>query len=264
MNNRIDIMFKEKKKENKKALITFVTAGDPDLKTTYDLVLAMEQNGADLIELGIPFSDPVAEGAVIQQANVRALKNNVKTDEVFALVKSLRKETTIPIVFLMYANSIFRYGKEAFFKQCSDCGVDGVILPDLPYEEKDEFAETAEEQSVYIISLVAPTSLVRIKAIAESAKGFLYCVSSLGVTGVRSNFNTDFETFFKEIYNHSQIPAVIGFGISGPEAVKELKGYCDGVIVGSAIVKLIGSSQTPTEATQKVSAFTKSLKEALI
>lgn len=263
MNNRIDLRLGELKNSGKKGLITFVTAGDPDLGTTYDLVLSMIEAGADLIELGIPFSDPVAEGPVIQEANIRALINSITLDDVFNLVNDLRKKTEIPIVFLMYTNSLYRYGAQAFFTKCRECGVDGVITPDLPYEEKEEFLPYSKEQNVHMISLVSPTSKERIKTIAQDAKGFLYCVSSLGVTGVRNDFKTDFQGFMDEVYKHTSIPAYLGFGVSSPEAVDSLKGFCDGVIVGSAIVKHIGESKSPQEAMLRVKKLTKELKEAL-
>lgn len=263
MNNRIDSHLGGIKANHKKGLITFVTAGDPDLDATYELVLAMEKAGADLIELGIPFSDPVAEGPVIQKANVRALSHGIRLESVFELVKKLRKVTHIPLVFLMYANSLFRYGAEAFFNKCRECGVDGVIMPDLPYEEQQEFLPQAEKENIRIISLVSPASAERIKPIAGEAKGFLYCVSSLGVTGVRSHFRTDFESFMKKVYASAQVPAYLGFGISTPEQVKELRSYSDGVIVGSAIVSLIEESASKIEATKRISELTRSMREAL-
>lgn len=260
MSNRIENMFKA----NKKALITFVTAGDPDLNTTYELVLAMEKAGADLVELGVPYSDPVAEGAVIQAANARALKNDVKMDSLFALVLKLRKKTSIPLVFLLYVNSILQYGKERFFDSCKVNGLDGVIIPDLPFGESDEIYESAKAKDIKLIRLVTPASKERIEMIASKAEGFLYCVSSLGVTGVRSAFKTDFESFFESINKHKTAPAAIGFGISTPEQIKELKGYCDGVIVGSAIVKKIATANSSAEAIKNVYEFVKELKEALV
>ncbi|MCX7772525.1 MAG: tryptophan synthase subunit alpha [Clostridia bacterium] len=263
MSNRIDSQLKALKESGRKGLITFVTAGDPDLDTTYELVLNMAKAGANLIELGIPFSDPVAEGPVIQEANVRALKNPVRIDHVFELVKRIRAQIDIPLVFLMYANSLFRYGPDKFFKKCRECGVDGVILPDLPFEEREEFLPSADSQDIRIISMVSPASGDRIGPLVSKAKGFLYCVSSLGVTGVRSEFKTNFGAFMTSIYTHSSLPAYLGFGISSPEAARELKAYCDGVIVGSAIVKLVGESQNAREAIDKVTELTISLRAAL-
>ncbi len=263
MNNRMDNAFNTLKAQGKKALVTFVTAGDPDLDATYDLVLAMEEAGASLIELGIPFSDPMAEGPVIQAANVRALKNGVKIDQVFNLVARLREKTQIPLVFLMYANCIYRYGKTRFFERCRACGIDGVILPDLPFDEQEEFKDAADSQGIYLISLIAPTSGDRIGPIARNAAGFLYCVSSLGVTGVRENFATDLGAFHEKVAKESSLPAFLGFGVSGPEAVKTLKGPWDGLIVGSAIVRLIEKSPGGREAVEAVKAFTYKLREAL-
>lgn len=263
MTDRIARQFAAKKAAGKKALITFVTAGDPDMVTTKKLVLAMEQAGADLVELGVPFSDPVAEGPVIQAANIRALSQGVRIDDIFNAVADLRGKTQIPIVFLMYINCIFNYNPERFFRRCLETGVDGVIVPDLPFEEKDEIAQTAARYQIRIISLVAPTSHERIAKIAQAAEGFLYCVSSLGVTGARSDFKTDFEAFFSQINAHTNIPTALGFGISTPGQVKQLRGYADGLIVGSAIVRLVGESKSPQEAVERVGGFVRLLREAM-
>ena len=194
--NRIDQRFAALKLQNKKALITFITAGDPDLKATETLVLEMEKAGADIIELGVPFSDPVAEGPVIQAASERALKSGTTLKDIFTLVKNLRQKTDIPILLMMYLNCIFKYGKEKFFENCVESGIDGVIVPDMPFEERDEISAESKKAGVYAINLVAPTSKERIKEIASESEGFLYCVSSLGVTGQRSNFSTDFDDSF--------------------------------------------------------------------
>ncbi len=263
MTDHIGEMFAKNKQANRKALITFVTAGDPDIKTTEKLVLAMEQSGADLVELGVPFSDPVAEGPVIQAANIRALSNGLKIDGIFDAVEQVRQKTQVPLVFLMYINSIFNYGKDRFFKRCREAGVDGVIIPDLPYEEKDEVATQAKENGIKLISLVAPTSHARIKKIAAQAEGFLYCVSSLGVTGTRSNFQTDFSAFFSLIDQYTAAPTALGFGISTPEQAHELKKYADAIIVGSAIVRLVGAAHSADEAVKKVGTFTASLRAGL-
>lgn len=261
--NRIDILFKNLKNENKKAFITFVTAGDPDIDTTLDIVLEMEKNGADLVELGIPFSDPIAEGPVIQEANIRALKNGINLDKIFDMVKRLRLKTEIPIVFLMYFNSILAYGKEKFFENCNLSGVDGVIVPDLPFEESWEIEEYTEKYGVYQILLAAPTSTEeRVEKICGKAKGFLYCVSSLGVTGMRNAFATNFDEMFEKLNKISDIPKCLGFGISKPEHVKNLKGYADGLIVGSAIVKSIADGETIDEKIKNAADKTRELKEA--
>ena len=265
-NNRIDDTFCRLKLENKKALITFVTAGDPELETTYNLVLAMEKSGANLIELGVPYSDPIAEGPVIQAANIRALKNDVRMDRLFETVSLLRKSTNIPLVFLLYVNTILQYGKDGFFAKCAEAGVDGVIIPDLPFEESDEISGVAKKYNVRFIRLVAPTSKDRIEMIAQKAEGFLYCVSSLGVTGIRKSFdtnNTGFNEFHRAIEESKNAPSALGFGISTPEQVKQVKEYFDGVIVGSAIVKLVAEAENSFEAVQSVSGFVKELREAI-
>lgn len=261
--DRIAAMFEAKKRAGRKALITFVTAGDPTPGATLRLVPAMEQAGADLIELGIPFSDPVAEGPVIQAADLRALKNGLRIDGVFDMVRTLRETTQVPLVFLMYINCVFNYGPDAFFRKCAETGVDGVIIPDLPFEEKDEAAPFAARHGVKLISLVAPTSEDRTARIASAAEGFLYCVSSLGVTGERSSFTTDFDAFFAPINRSAKVPTALGFGISTPEQVKSLKKYADGVIVGSAVVRLVGAAKNEDEAVRDVSGFVKTLRGAL-
>ncbi|MCR5625170.1 MAG: tryptophan synthase subunit alpha [Lachnospiraceae bacterium] len=224
--------------ENKKAFIAFVTAGDPTLEKTKEYVLGMIKAGADLVELGIPFSDPIAEGPVIQTANVRALSNNVRTNNIFDLVREIRKETDVPLVFLCYLNTVFKYGYERFCETCKEVGIDGIIIPDMPYEEKGELLPIAKANDVDLITMIAPTSNERIREIAKDATGFIYVVSSLGVTGVRDAITTDVRAIVEEIKKVSDTPACIGFGISKPEQVKEYTSYADGAIVGSAIVKL--------------------------
>lgn len=261
--NRIDKKFIELKEVNKKALITFITAGDPDLEATKLLVKEMEDKGADIIELGIPYSDPIAEGPVIQKANSRALKNGFKIKDIMNAVKDMRKQVTVPILYLLYFNCILQYGPERFFADCAASGVDGVIIPDLPFEEQEEISDVADKYNVHIITLVAPTSKDRVERIARNAKGFLYCVSSLGVTGVRSEFNTDFNEFFSYIDKVASVPKAIGFGISSAEHIRQLKGYCDGLIVGSAMVKQIETSTSVEEAVSNVGNFARELKKAM-
>lgn len=261
--HRIKERFDLLKKSGKKALITFITAGDPTLLTTRELIFEMEKRGADIIELGIPYSDPIAEGQVIQTANQRALQNDINIKMIINEVAKIRGEVSVPLVFLLYFNVIFKYGKEEFFKDCKDAGVDGVIIPDLPFEEKDELEDISKSYAVDIISLVAPTSRDRIKKIVEEARGFLYCVSSLGVTGVRKEFSTDFDDFFTIINKYCKIPKAIGFGISTSEQVKQLKGYADGLIVGSAIVKKVGESKSLEEAKKSVGDFVEELRKAM-
>lgn len=259
--NRIDRKFSELNK--KKALITFLTVGDPDLETTKKAVLAMEEEGVDLIELGVPFSDPAADGPVIQAADIRAIEAGVDIFKVFDFVAQIRDTVTVPLVFLLYYNIIIQYGTEDFFRKCAEVGIDGVIIPDLPYEESGETAEFTEKYGVYQISMVAPTSKERIKNIASNANGFLYCVSSLGVTGMKSEFDTDFEEFFSMINKYKNVPACIGFGISGREQVSRLSRYCDGVISGSAIVKAIADGITTEEKIENLREKIRELKSGL-
>lgn len=225
--------------ENKKLFIGFITAGDPSLEKTEEYILEMERAGAGLIEIGIPFSDPIAEGPVIQEANIRALSAGCTTDKVFDMVTRLRKKTEIPLVFMTYLNPVFKYGYEQFCQKCQEAGIDGLIVPDLPYEEKAELADVAKKYDVDVISLIAPTSKERIVKIAENASGFLYVVSSMGVTGERDLIKTDVKQIVDVIKGVTDIPAAIGFGIHTPEQVKEYTSYADGAIVGSAIVKLV-------------------------
>ncbi|MCR5012826.1 MAG: tryptophan synthase subunit alpha [Lachnospiraceae bacterium] len=247
--------------KNGKAFIPFITCGDPDLETTKKCVLEMIKAGADLVELGIPFSDPTAEGPVIQEANERALKAGVTTDKIFDFVKDLRKETDVPMVFMTYANVVFSYGSERFMKNCKEVGIDGVILPDLPYEEKEEFLPVCHEYGVDLISLIAPTSKDRIAMIAKEAEGFIYLVSSLGVTGMRSEITTDLDSIVKLIRENSKVPCAIGFGISKPEQAAKMAAISDGAIVGSAIIKLINEDKDT--APQRVGEYVKQMKDAV-
>lgn len=248
--------------ENGKAFIPFITCGDPTLETTKQAVMEMEKAGADLIELGIPFSDPTAEGPVIQDANIRALKNKVTTDDVFDMVRELRKTVKIPMVFMTYANVIFSYGAENFMKNCKEIGMNGVILPDIPFEEKEEFEQICKEYDIDLISMIAPTSEERIGTIAKEANGFVYCVSSLGVTGVRTNITTDIGAMVKKVKEQKDIPCAVGFGISTPEQAKKMAQYADGVIVGSAIVKICAAhgENAPIE----IGKYVKEMKDAVL
>lgn len=225
--------------ENGKAFIAFITCGDPDLETTGAAVRAAVANGADLIELGIPFSDPTAEGPVIQGANIRALQGGVTTDKIFEFVKELRQDVKVPMVFMTYSNVVFSYGAERFIGTCRDIGMDGLILPDLPFEEKEEFLPICHKYGVDLISLIAPTSENRISMIAKEAEGFLYIVSSLGVTGMRSEIKTDLAAIVDVVRKNTDIPCAIGFGISTPEQAKKMADMSDGAIVGSAIIQLL-------------------------
>lgn len=248
--------------ESGKAFIPFFTCGDPDTETTKAAIRAAVENGADLIELGIPFSDPTAEGPVIQGANLRALKGGITTDKVFELVKDLRKDVKVPFVFMTYANVVYSYGAEEFIKTCSEIGVDGIILPDLPYEEKDEFDDICNKYGVDLISMIAPTSQNRIAMIAKEASGFIYVVSSLGVTGVRSEIKTDIASMVKIIRENTDVPCAIGFGISRPEQAKKMSDISDGAIVGSAIIKLL--EEHGKNAAKYVGEYVKSMKSAML
>lgn len=247
--------------EGGKAFIPFVTCGDPDLETTAKIVREMAANGADLIELGIPFSDPTAEGPVIQGANIRALSGGVTTDKIFDFVRELRKDVSVPLVFMTYANVVFSYGAERFIGTCRQIGIDGLILPDLPYEEKDEFLPVCRQYGVDLISLIAPTSADRAAMIAKDADGFIYIVSSLGVTGERAQITTDISKLVSVIRENTSIPCAVGFGISTPEQAKSMSQYADGVIVGSAIVRKI--AQHGKDSAKPVGEFVKQMKDAI-
>ena len=256
MNKRITEAFAKGK-----AFIPFVTCGDPSLDVIEKIVYAMEKAGADLIELGIPFSDPTAEGPVIQGAYLRALSGGVTTDKVFDMVEKIRKHSSIPMVFMTYANVVFSYGIERFCKRAAEVGMDGMILPDVPFEEKEEFASVAEKYGLDLISLIAPTSHERISMIAKEAEGFVYCVSSLGVTGMRSQITTDLDGILAAVKRASDLPAAVGFGINKPEQAARIGKIADGVIVGSAIVKII--EKYGAEAGPYVYEYVHSMKEAL-
>lgn len=244
-----------------KAFIPFVTCGDPSLDVTEQLVYAMADAGADLIELGIPFSDPTAEGPVIQAANVRALAGGVTTDKIFDMVRRIRQKTDVPMVFMTYANVVFSYGAERFLRTASEIGMDGLILPDLPYEEKDEFDPLCRQYGLDLVSLIAPTSHERIQMIAKDANGFVYCVSSLGVTGVRSSITTDIGAMVKLVKQAKDIPCAVGFGISTPEQAANMAAVSDGAIVGSAIVKLC--AQYGADCVPHVAEYVRQMKAAV-
>ena len=256
MNKRIAEAF-----ANGKAFVPFLTCGDPSLEVTEQLIYAMEEAGADLIELGIPFSDPTAEGPVIQAANVRALSGGVTTDKIFDMVKRLRQNTKIPMVFMTYANVVFSYGTERFIQKAASLGMDGLILPDVPFEEKEEFDSVCKKYGLDLISLIAPTSHERITQIAKEAEGFVYCVSSLGVTGMRSAITTDIGAMVQLVKAAKDIPCAVGFGISTPEQAAAMAAKSDGTIVGSAIVKLCG--QYKEACVPYVKEYVKSMKDAV-
>ncbi|MCC8016435.1 MAG: tryptophan synthase subunit alpha [Clostridiales bacterium] len=254
--NKISNAFK-----NGKAFIGFVTAGDPDLETSEKIIKSMADAGCNLIEIGIPFSDPLAEGPVIQNANIRSLSAGATTDKVFSLAEKVSAQTDVPLVFMTYLNVIFKYGYERFSKKAKSCGISGFIVPDLPYEEKDELQDVAEKYGISVISLIAPTSKNRIKMIASNAKGFIYEVSSLGVTGARNEIKTDLKSVTDEIKKSANVPVAIGFGINTPRQAAEYSEIADGIIVGSAIVKLV--EQYGKDSPQKVFEYVKSMKSAM-
>ncbi len=245
-----------------KAFIPFITCGDPDLETTAACVRECVKNGASLIELGIPFSDPTAEGPVIQGANLRALLGGVTTDQVFDLVRDLRRDVTVPMVFMTYANVVFSYGMDRFLSRAAEAGMNGLILPDVPFEEKEEFAPACRKYGLELVSLIAPTSEGRISEIARAAEGFVYCVSSLGVTGVRSEITTDIGAMVALVRQANPgIPCAVGFGISTPEQARKMASLSDGAIVGSAIIKIL--AQYGKDAPEHVGAYVKSMTDAL-
>lgn len=247
--------------ERGKAFIPFITAGDPSLEKTKEFILEMERAGADLIEVGIPFSDPIAEGIVIQEADIRALAAGTTTDKIFDMVRELREETQIPLVFMTYLNPVFHYGYEKFFSRCQEVGVDGIIIPDLPFEEKGELEEIAAVKGVDVISMIAPTSEERIQNIAKNARGFIYVVSSMGVTGMRSEIKTDLNALLSSIKKATDVPACVGFGIHSPEQAAEVARVADGVIVGSAIVKM--AEQYGGHAAPHMGAYVHKMKMSL-
>lgn len=247
--------------EHGKAFIGFLTAGDPSLEKTEEFALEMARAGCDLIEIGIPFSDPIAEGPVIQEADLRSLSAGTTTDGVFKMAADLRSKTDVPLVFMTYYNPVFSYGNEKFFANCRESGIDGIIVPDLPFEEKGEITAVAAENGIQVISMIAPTSQERIRMIAKESEGFLYVVSSLGVTGVRTKIETDLSAILKIVRESTDTPAAVGFGISTPEQAEKIGRTADGVIVGSAIVKLI--AKYGTDAGKYVYDYVKSMKDAL-
>ena len=246
---------------NGKAFIPFITAGDPSLEITEQLVIQMAEAGADLIELGIPFSDPVAEGIVIQRADERALAAGTTTDKIFDMVRRIRKVCNVPMAFMTYVNPIFTYGTDRFMKNCQETGIDAVIVPDLPFEEKDELMPYCSKYGVDLISLIAPSSHDRIRMIAREAQGFVYCVSSMGVTGVRQEIGTDVGEMVKLVKAVKDIPCAIGFGIASPEQAAKMVQFSDGAIVGSAIVKIV--EQHGMDCVPYVVEYVRMMKQAV-
>lgn len=262
--NRLEKVFDT---ANKKAFIAFLTAGDPSADATVEYILEMERAGADLIEIGIPFSDPTAEGVVIQEANIRALGGGMTTDGVFDIVRRVRERSQVPLAFMTYANPVFHYGYEVFFTKCEELGVDAIIIPDLPYEERQEAEVPADAHGVVLVSMIAPTSESRIREIASGAKGFIYIVSSMGVTGVRREIKTDIAAIVESIRKVTEVPCAIGFGISTPEQAGAMAKISDGAIVGSAIVKIIaehGSQDGEGSALPALYRYVRSMKDAVM
>jgi len=259
--NRIDKKFKALKKQRKKAFIAYITAGDPDLKTTERIVLALEKSGVDLVELGIPFSDPIADGPTIQAASQRALKHGATLKKIFAMVKDLRRRTEIPIVFMTYCNPVFKFGLAGFFKACHNTGVDGVIVPDLPIEEAGGLVKLGRKNGVSTIFLAAPTSSKdRAREIAARSRGFIYYVSLTGVTGAREKLPAEVLSNVRMIKSVTDKPVAVGFGISDAKQARMIAKVADGVIVGSAIVKIVGARDN---IIAKVSNFARKLAKAI-
>lgn len=240
--NRIEKKFMDLKKENKKALITYITAGTPSIENTEKLIYAHEQAGASIVEIGIPFSDALADGPIIQKAAYDSLQKGITLKQIFECVEKARENTDIPLVFMAYYNSLLTYGVEKFVNKCVDIGIDGLIIPDLPLEEQNEVEKFIEKDNVILIQLVAPNSKDRIKKLTENKKGFIYCVSSLGVTGMNDSFYEEIDEYLKTVKEVTDLPIAVGFGIKTKEDVQRMKPFVDGVIVGSAIVKLVHDS----------------------
>lgn len=261
--NRIDMVFNDLREKGSKALITYITAGDPNLGATADLIIEMEKAGADIIELGIPYSDPLADGPVIQRASARALNNGIKIADIMNMVRSVRQATQIPLIYLVYYNSVFKYGIDRFVKEAHDVGIDGIIIPDLPLEERGEVFDITKQYGIHLIPLVAPTSHQRIPKIVENAGGFVYCVSTTGVTGERDEIQTNIKDYMEEVSRYTDMPKAIGFGISTPDMASQLKDYCDGIIIGSAIVSLIEKAASRDEMLDSVYRFIRGVKRVL-
>ena len=261
--NRIEAKFQELKEKNEKAMIPFVTAGDPDLNTTIDLVYAMEKAGADIIELGVPYSDPIADGPTIQASSQKSLGNGTTIAKIMDTVKTIRLKTEVPLVYLVYYNSVFKHGIERFIRECSESGIDGVIIPDLPIEEREDILAVSDKYNICLIPLIAPTSKERIKNIVKNASGFIYCVSTNGVTGVRNEIKTNLDEYMGIVSQYANIPKALGFGISSAKMAKELKDYCDGIIIGSAIVKKVAESKNKEDIIKNVEDFVKEVKDVL-
>ncbi len=262
--NRIDEKFSELKGKNETALITFISAGVPDLETTKDLILNMEKSGADIVEIGIPNSRPMADGPVIVEASKRAIEGGVKISKIMDMVVDLRTETEIPLVYLVYFNSVFVYGIDRFLAKCKEIGIDGILIPDLPIEEREEVLDACLENNVYLIPLVSPSSEDRIEEITKDANGFVYCVAVKGITGARTSVNENIEEYMNLVSKYTSLPKAIGFGVSSPEMAKAYKDYAEGVIVGSAIVSKILQDKPKCDILEDVGEFVRDLKQAML
>ncbi len=262
--NRIDKKFKDLRERDETALITFISAGVPDIETTKDIIIDMEKKGVDIVEIGIPNSRPAADGPVIAEASRRAIESGVKISKIMEMVSELREETEVPLVYLVYFNSVFVYGIDRFLSRCREIGIDGIIIPDLPIEERGEVLEACEENEVYLIPLVTPSSEERIEEITKNAKGFVYCVAVKGVTGTRDAINEDIEEYMNLVSKYTELPKAIGFGVSTPEMAKGYRDFAEGVIVGSAIVKMLLEDKKNNEIIANVGEFVSSLKRAIV
>lgn len=260
--NKIDNKFKELKKKHKKALIPFITVGDPDINTTEKIVINMVKHGSDIIELGIPYSDPLADGPIIQKSSQRSLKNGIKVKDIMKISLKIRKKVQVPLIYLVYYNSVFVYGVENFIIDSHKAGIDGIIIPDLPIEERTDIINIANKYDMYLIPLVAPTSNERIKNIVKGGGGFVYCVSKNGVTGIGGKM-IDMDSYISTINKYTNLPKAVGFGISGPEMANKLKQYYDGVIIGSAIINVISKSKDNCEAIENTGKFIDDIRKAL-
>lgn len=261
--NRIELKFKELIEKKEKALITFITAGDPDFETTIDLIYGMDEAGADIIELGVPYSDPLADGPTIQASSARSLASGTNISKIMEMVSEIRLRTQIPLIYLVYYNCVFKYGIERFISECSEVGIDGLIIPDLPIEERKDILIVANNYNVCLIPLIAPTSKDRIKSIVNNGSGFIYCVSTNGVTGVRNEIKTNIKEYMDIVSNYTKIPKAIGFGVSSKKMAEEFKEYCDGIIIGSAIVKIVEEGKNEDEIIAKVNRFVSEVKSVL-
>lgn len=261
--NKIDLRFKKLKEENKKALIPFIAMGDKTLSETVEMVKILESAGADIVELGIPFSDPLADGPVIQDAYHRALTSGIKIKDMIKTIKVITSSVNIPIVIMVYYNVVYCKGVDKFIDILGEAGVSGLIVPDVPLEERDELLAACENNNIDLIPLVAPTSKERITKIVENSKGFVYCVSHAGTTGEQKHISSNIKEYLQEVKNNATTPICVGFGISSVETANAVKEYCDGVIIGSAIVKRIGSDDTFEERKKDVYNFVKEIKNNL-